>query len=32
MEEGEGLCSQLGLKLGRILSVEEVPASELEAS
>lgn len=24
MEEGEGLCTQLGLKLGRIVSIEQV--------
>lgn len=24
MEEGEGLCTQLGLKLGKIISIEQV--------
>ncbi len=28
MEEGEGLCKQLGLKLGRVISIEQVKDKE----
>ena len=32
VEEGEGLCEQIGLTLGRIVNVEEVPQEEEEAA
>jgi len=35
MEEGQGLCQQLGLKLGRIVSIEQInedDAAEEEAA
>lgn len=30
MDEGKGLCEQLGLKLGKIINVAEVHASQAE--
>jgi hypothetical protein len=29
MEKGEGLCKQLGLKLGRVISIEQVNEQEV---